>query len=363
MSIIPSDTDQRKSLKIAAILPCYNSKSHVLDVLARFGTEVTMIVCVDDKCPVGTGEFVESETKDSRVTVLFHEENQGVGGATITGMKYAASQGADIVIKVDSDGQMDPSLIPALVQPIITGQADFSKGNRFFNLDDVRAMPTLRLYGNAGLSFLTKLSTGYWNIFDPTNGFVALHTSVLRRIATDKLEKRFFFESDLLFRAGLTRAKVYDMPMRAVYGDEESNLVLSKALFKFSFFHFRNTIKRIFYNYYLRDFSAASLYLFFGLFSFIVGTILGSGYFISSITSGQAATSGQVMLAALPIFVGMQLLLSFLTYDIENKPTNALWPALSRIDEVSERETFFLSEPEELHPADKKSLMAEKQEA
>ncbi|WP_018998497.1 glycosyltransferase family 2 protein [Hirschia maritima] len=331
----------KNDMIVAAVLPCYKSKDQVLDVIERFGDEIDLIVCVDDKCPVETGLYIQKYSKDPRVHVIFQKENGGVGAATLSGMQYASLQNADIVVKVDSDGQMDPKLIPALIQPIIAGQADFTKGNRFFNPEDVSEMPVLRLVGNAGLSFLTKLSSGYWDIFDPTNGFLAIHTSILRRLNAKKLSKRFFFESDLLFRAGLVRARIQDMPMRAIYADEESNLKIGKVLFEFGGLHIVNFFKRIFYNYFLRDFSAASLYLIFGLLSILIGSILGISYFGISLTTGVAATSGQVMMSALPLFMGGQFLIAFLTYDIGNKPTVTLWKSLVEIDKNTDPKDIF----------------------
>jgi glycosyltransferase involved in cell wall biosynthesis len=151
--------------KIAVVLPCYRSKAHVLEVIDRIGQEVSSIVVVDDKCPEGTGAHVAERSKDARVHVVYHDENQGVGGAVITGYLHALSSGADIVVKIDSDGQMDPAFIPTLVAPLVNGVADYSKGNRFFNPRDASAMPVVRLLENLALSFMTKASSGFFFIF------------------------------------------------------------------------------------------------------------------------------------------------------------------------------------------------------
>ena len=138
-----------------------------------------------------------------------------------------------VVVKVDGDGQMDPRLIPSFVYPILRGEADYTKGNRFFDLESVRTMPRFRLLGNAILSFMTKLSSGYWNLFDPTNGFTAIHTDVARHLPFDKISRRYFFETDILFRLNTLRAVVVDVPMEAKYGDEVSNLKISKIVLEF----------------------------------------------------------------------------------------------------------------------------------
>ncbi|HXV74272.1 MAG TPA: glycosyltransferase family 2 protein, partial [Sphingomonadales bacterium] len=157
--------------RIAAVIPCYRVRNQVEAVIAGIGPGVQRIYCVDDGCPEHTGKHIQENVKDPRVVVLFHKKNGGVGASVKTGYAAALGEGMDIVLKIDGDGQMDGSKIAEMVQPILLGQADYVKGNRFFNLEDVKTMPKIRLIGNAGLSFLTKLSSGYWNIYDPSNGF------------------------------------------------------------------------------------------------------------------------------------------------------------------------------------------------
>jgi glycosyltransferase involved in cell wall biosynthesis len=210
-------------LLIAVVLPCFRSKAHVLGVIQDIGPEVSLIIAVDDACPEQTGTHIEQNCSDVRVIVIRNSINSGVGGAMITGYREALARGADVVVKIDSDGQMDPLLLPDIVHPIVAGIADYSKGNRFFNVEGLRAMPKLRLLGNACLSFLTKLSSGYWNVFDPTNGYTAIHRVALHGLQLEKVDRRFFFESDMLFRLYLAGAVVIDVPMQSVYRDEISN--------------------------------------------------------------------------------------------------------------------------------------------
>jgi glycosyltransferase involved in cell wall biosynthesis len=291
-----------------------------LAVLERFGPEVTQIYVVDDACPDATGRLVEQRCRDPRVRVLFHDVNRGVGAATVTGYVHALADGADVIVKVDGDGQMDPKLIPRLVAPILRGEADYVKGNRFHNLDGLRSMPAARLVGNAILSFVTKISTGYWNIFDPTNGFTAIHAAVARELPFDRLSPRFFFESDVLFRLNTLQAVVLDVPMRAVYREEQSSLSIARAVVEFSFEHVRNTLRRIFYNYYLRNFNVASLQIVLGTLFLAAGGLFGAVHWWRSIETNESATTGTVMVAALPILVGVQLLLAFVSYDMSNIP-------------------------------------------
>ena len=315
--------------RIAAVVPVFRERGRVTAVLERFGPEVTSIYVVDDACPEETGRSVEETCSDPRVRVLFHATNRGVGGATMTGYVQALADGADVVVKVDGDGQMDPALIPLLVAPILRGEADYVKGNRFHNLDGLSSMPTARLFGNAVLSFVTKISTGYWNIFDPNNGFTAIHAAVLRELPLDRIDQRFFFESDVLFRLNTLQAVVIDVPMRAVYRMEESKLRISHAFVDFSIRHARNALRRVFYNYYLRNFNVASLQIVFGVLFVAFGTAFGIVKWLESARTGDAATTGTVMLASLPVLVGVQLLLAFASYDMASVPTRPIHPRLT----------------------------------
>ncbi|MDJ0040919.1 glycosyltransferase family 2 protein [Pantoea allii] len=309
-----------KYTKIAVIIPTYKAENHILSVINDIGPEVTKIYVVDDCCPNKSGDFVIHECKDSRVSVIKHETNQGVGGAVMTGYQAAIKDGMDILVKIDSDGQMDPALIQEFCAPIIDGDADYTKGNRFFNLEKVRSMPKVRLFGNAMLSLMCKLSSGYWNLFDPTNGYTAIHAEVARQLPFHKISKRYFFETDMLFRLNTVRAMVIDIPMEAKYGDEISNLKISKIIGEFFAKHVRNGLKRIFYNYYLRDMSLASIELPVGIILFTFGVIFGGYHWLLSFQSVNPTTAGTVMLAAMPALMGLQLILAFLSYDISSMP-------------------------------------------
>lgn len=313
---------------IAVVIPCYKVTRHVAAVIAAIGPEVSRIYCVDDACPEDSGGFITRTVADPRVRVLRNERNRGVGGAVMAGYAQAAADGCDIVVKVDGDGQMDPRLIPKFVAPILRGQADYTKGNRFYNLRDLGAMPRLRLFGNAVLSFLTKLSSGYWDMFDPTNGYTAIHAAVLRELPLDSIAERYFFESDMLFRLNTLRAVVVDIPMKAVYADEQSNMVISRLVGPFLARNLVNFAKRLAYNYYLRDFNLASLELAIGLPLLAAGTVFGAVRWVEGVEVGVAVSAGTVMLAALPIILGLQLLLAAFGYDVQAVPRQPIHPRL-----------------------------------
>jgi dolichol-phosphate mannosyltransferase len=313
---------------IAVVIPCYRVTTRVLGVIQAMPAGVCAIYCVDDACPDHSGAFVEANVSDRRVTVLYHGANRGVGGATMTGYRRALADGAEIIVKIDGDGQMDPRLLEKFVDPIRRGASDYTKGNRFFRLEGLQDMPLDRLLGNALLTFMSKLSSGYWNIFDPTNGFTAIHAAVLRQLPLDKISHRYFFESDMLFRLSTVRAVVTDIPMNAVYGDQTSGLVIHRVLLPFLVGHARNFFKRIFYNYFLRDFQIASIEWVLGPFLALGGFAFGIDNWIVSGADNTPATAGTVMIAALPIIVGIQMLLGALNYDIQNTPQRPLHPAL-----------------------------------
>ena len=311
-------------MKLAVVIPCYRVRDRVLEVLSRVGRECEAIYVVDDACPEGTGARVRSEARDARIRVIELDRNRGVGGATLAGYRAALDDGAEILVKLDGDGQMDPQLIPRLVAPILRGDADYTKGNRFFDLDQLRPMPRLRLFGNALLSFASKASTGYWNLFDPTNGFTAIHADVARALPLDRISSRWFFESDMLFRLGTLRAVASDVPMPAVYDGESSSLVVGRVWPEFARKHFTNAVKRIFYTYFLRDFNVASVELLAGTLLGLFGAWVGITRWIEGSLAGVVSSSGTVMLAALPLILGVQLVLAFLAYDLQNVPREVL---------------------------------------
>lgn len=315
---------------VLAVMPAFKSDKHILDVLSRVPDIVSKVIVVDDACPNGTGKLVEINAKDKRVEVVFNEKNLGVGGAVIVGLKKSLETEAQIIIKIDSDGQINPEDIPRLIQPLLNFEADYAKGNRFNSMDDLQEMPKSRIFGNAVLSLMSKASTGYWTINDPTNGFFAVSRGALEKIHLGKLRQRWFFESDLLFRLSIIRAVVVDVPFRAKYGQEKSNLKIRKVIFEFITRHNINFLKRIFYVYYLREWSVASFELPAGLILTLGGLIAGANFWSQASALGEIASTGQVMLSVLPIILGFQLLLSVLSLDVANEPKIPLYVEKSK---------------------------------
>ncbi len=312
------------SCKVAVVIPCFKVEKKVLQVLSKIGSEVDHIFVIDDKCPNNSGKVVETKCIDPRVKVIYHDKNKGVGGAVVSGYQAALESHCQVVIKIDGDGQMDPKEIPKFLEPLVSGRTDYAKGNRFYDMDLIKPMPLVRLFGNAVLTFLNKLMSGYWTMFDPTNGYTAIHESALRRIPLHKLSERYFFESDMLFRLGVARAVICDIPIPAKYEDEQSSLRISKVLFEFPPKIFARISKRILYKYFVRDFNLGTFYLLgFGFFTF-TGGLYGIYHMVINILNHTTAPSGVVMFAALPIILGFQLLLSFFSYDLFSEPRESL---------------------------------------
>ena len=326
----PGETPALDAAGVWLVVPCYKVKAHILGVLAKAPAWVEGIVCVDDACPEGSGAFIEAAVSDPRVVVVRLAKNQGVGGATLAGYAEAARRGGQVLVKVDGDDQMDLSYVAQLVAPILLGEADYAKGNRFTSISHLRNMPRVRVFGNAALSFAAKLSTGYWNIFDPTNGFTAIEAEVARIVMQKRISRRFFFETDLLYHLGTLRAVVRDVPIPARYADEVSNLRIGAIVGPFALKHLRNFLQRVLGQYFVRDFSVASLELVFGLFLILFGVGYAAHY-VTLRTPGREASAGVVMAAALPVILGFQLLLQAANFDVLNVPSRPIHPYLRMI--------------------------------
>jgi glycosyltransferase involved in cell wall biosynthesis len=306
----------KKKERIFVVIPSFRTRAKIVNVIASIGSEVSGIIVVDDLCPELSGQHVIQNTKDERVKVIFNESNLGVGGSTIRGYQEALKRGAEVVVKLDGDGQMNPSRIREIVAPILSGQADYVKGNRFWSIAHVKQMPKVRLIGNMALSFFAKASTGYWNLFDPNNGYTAISSNALRALPLEQIDRRYFFESDMLFHLNLMGARVEQVSMEAIYDDEQSSLKVYKIFFEFLCKHLRNTFKRIGYTYFLRDFSFASINLVFGGSLLIFSMIRGLSAWVMNGKNGVPTELGTQFLVAITFISGLQMFLSFINEDV-----------------------------------------------
>jgi glycosyltransferase involved in cell wall biosynthesis len=309
--------------RIAVVVPCYKVERHIAAVIRGMPEFVSLIVAVDDACPNGSAAAVE-KVGDPRVVLIEHETNQGVGGAMLTGYWECLNRGADVIVKMDGDGQMDPRHLASLVRPIVNGGADYAKGNRWHHGASLSRMPALRRIGNLGLSFLAKLSSGHWKIFDPCNGYTAVHAGALRRIEMDRIARDYFFEISLLVELGIAEAAVRDVPMPAVYGEEISSLRVGRILRTFPHRLAKSLLRRIWRQHFVREFGPLGLFLVSGGMLLTWGAVFGACAWTRSLFSGIPATSGTVMLSAMPFLMGFQLLLQALMMDMANCPSQPL---------------------------------------
>jgi glycosyltransferase involved in cell wall biosynthesis len=316
-----------KGASVAAVVPAYKEERMIAQVIRTMPAFVDHIVIVDDCSPDATSDAARSEN-DPRVHLIRHEVNQGVGGAIITGHRAALDLGSDVNVIMAGDAQMDPTYLPALLDRVVEEGYGFAKANRFYSPESFGGMPGYRVFGNIALSFLTKLSSGYWNLFDPQNGYTAIRTEVLKRVPLDRVAKRYSFENDLLIHLNILQVSAVDVPIPAVYGDEVSSIKLRKVIPEL--FH-RLTVgfwHRIWYRYVLWSFSPIALLLFLGL-AFLAFGVGVTAWLLFQVVGSVIATAGTVMLAALPLMLGTQFLVSALQLDIQATPSTPEFAPLS----------------------------------
>ena len=301
--------------KIAIVIPAYNEERFIVQVIRAVPSFVDHIIVVDDASGDSTSQLA-LEVADPRVLVLKNEANQGVGGSTITGYRRALELECDVVAKADGDGQMPLDRLSSLLEPIVEDGYVYTKGNRFLEQDSLGQMPKVRLLGNIALTFLTKLASGYWQIFDPQNGFTAIDVRALKSLNLDNIYKGYFFENDMLVRLNVHGFRVRDVPMPAVYGNEKSSMRLSLVLFTFPFLLFQRLLYRIYQKYVLRDFSPIALFLGVGTLLMGGGGLFGLSQWLRRAGTGVPTPTGTVMLSVIPVILGFQLVLQALVLDI-----------------------------------------------
>ena len=310
--------------KIIIIIPCYRVKTKILKVLSEIPSWIDRVICVDDFCPDKSGEFIVSNSTDKRVITIFNEKNLGVGGATLVGFNKAIEFSADIIVKVDGDNQMDLKYLPDFIDPILSNEADFTKGNRFTKFTDYASMPILRKIGNIFFSFFNRFASGYWNIFDTTNGYLCLNAELIQLLPINKISKNYFFESDLLNWLYIVRARVKDIPIKAVYDNEKSNINIFSVIFNFPILYIRNFFRRFLYEYCLRSPDIKFISFIFGCISLLFGMFYSLAVWKTN-TNDVPSSSGTVGIALISVLVGINLLASFFTNDLNNYPKKNLF--------------------------------------
>ncbi|WP_055435376.1 glycosyltransferase family 2 protein [Lacinutrix algicola] len=304
--------------KIAVVIPYYNASNQIVRVLEKLPEMVTKVYIIDDCSPQALPEAALSAF--SNLEYIKNEKNLGVGGATKIGFIKAIEDKMEFVVKVDADDQMDTTYIKDLIAPLVNGEASYAKGNRFRDFKALKKMPFTRKVGNLGLSFLTKAATGYWNNFDPTNGFFAIKTDTLKDIDFDEVANRYYFETSLISQLYFQNIVIKDVAMPAIYEGEKSNMNVWQMPFVFVPKLIKTFLKRLFKSYFVYDFNISSVYLLIGTPLFLFGFIYGiyTWWFYSS--QAEFAPTGTIMLVTLTSILGFQLLLQAVHYDITKAP-------------------------------------------
>ena len=310
-----------RKFNLAVVIPAYHVEDTIEVVIKELPAYLRHIIVVDDASPDNTSALVNAlASRDRRIVLIRHAQNQGVGGAMLTGFKKALELGVQVVVKIDGDHQMDPAYIPTLITPLLEGRADYAKGNRFRDFESLRHMPLIRRIGNLGLSFLTKAATGYWNCFDPTNGFFAIRADILAQLPLKRIDRRYFFETSMLANLYLLGAYILDVPMPARYRGERSSLSIWRVSFEFPVKLLGTLLRRITLRYFLFDFSMVSVYLLTGIPLILFGLIFGSVKWAQYLELGVPAPTGTVILPTLALILGIQILLSAIEIDMNAAP-------------------------------------------
>jgi len=310
-----------RDFNLTVVIPAYHVADEIESVLSDLPGYLRHIIVVDDASPDNTSELVQDfAERDSRIVLIRHAQNQGVGGAMLTGFQKALELGAQVVVKLDGDHQMDPAHIPALVTPLLEGKADYAKGNRFRDFESLQHMPLIRRVGNLGLSFLTKAATGYWNCFDPTNGYFAIRAEVLAQLPFERIARSYFFETSMLANLYLLDVFVLDVPLPARYRGERSSMSIRRVLVEFPARLLATLLRRLLLRYFLFDFSMVSVYLLTGLPLILFGLIFGSIKWAQYASLGVPAPTGTVMLPTVALILGIQIMLSAIEVDMNAAP-------------------------------------------
>ena len=317
--------NELKKINVVAVIPCHRVEAEIGLVISSLPGYLKHIIFVDDASPDETAKIVErAAKKDRRILLIRHEKNLGVGGAMLSGFQKALELEADIVVKIDGDGQMDTNHIPNLLAPILYGHADYAKGNRFRDFHALQKMPVIRRIGNMALGFLTKAATGYWNLFDPTNGFIAIHGKILAQLPLNQIDKTYYFETDMLAKLYLLGAVVKDVPMPARYGTEVSNLSISRSILEFSAKLLKTFLRRLVLKNLLYDFSMVSIYMVAGIPLLLFGLIFGISKWIHYSRINVVAPTGTVMLPTLSLIIGIQFFIAAIEIDLRSIPKEPL---------------------------------------
>jgi glycosyltransferase involved in cell wall biosynthesis len=308
---------------VAVVVPAYNEQTQIRQVLATMPDFVDRVIVVDDVSQDATAQTVrqwiaeEGPSADPRTILLRHEANAGVGRAIVTGYREAARRQMDVTAVMAGDGQMDPDELESIIAPVAAGQCDYTKGNRLFYRNAWEIIPRHRFLGNAFLSMLTKIASGYWHVADSQTGYTAISLEALETIDLEGLYPRYGYPNDMLVRLNICDFRVADVPIRPVYNvGEQSKMKLWKVIPTMSWMIFRRFCWRLVRKYVIRDFHPLVLFYGFGFLSSTIGLMLGLYLLFYRIFAGPVAETS-ALFAALLLLTGLQLELFAMWFDME----------------------------------------------
>jgi glycosyltransferase involved in cell wall biosynthesis len=303
--------------RVAVVIPAYNEEQLLGPTVAGIPEFVDRIYIVDDHSQDATVERAKA-LRDARVQVIEHERNEGVGAAVVTGYRAAAADKIDVTAVMAADNQMDPEDLRPLVEPVARGELDYAKANRLFTGQAWQLIPRYRYLGNAVLSMLTKIASGYWHIADSQSGYTAVSLEYLELLDLERIYKRYGFPNDMLVHLNVWNARVRDIPSRPIYGvGERSGIRLRKVVPAISWLLLKGFFWRLRTKYVIRDFHPL---VFFYMFGFLM-TLLGLGLGIAEVVlrvEGNAVSVGTVVLVALLLIFGSQFTLFAMWFDMES---------------------------------------------
>lgn len=304
---------------VSVVVPCFNEERLIARVLETMPDFVDRIFVVDDLSTDETAEVAESYAKrqPERIALIRHRVNQGVGGAIASGYKAAREARMDVTVVMAGDAQMDPADLPAIVEPVAAGQVDYTKGNRLFTGEAWSMIPRVRYLGNAMLSLLTKIASGYWNVADSQSGYTAIGFKALETIDWDRMYKRYGQPNDLLVRLNIHNFRVKDVPIRPVYGiGEKSGIKPIRMIPRLSWLLFRMFWHRMLHKYVIRDFHPLVFFYGVGFMLGLPGLLLG-GYLVVRRLLDLPVAETSALFAALLAIMGLQFALFAMWFDME----------------------------------------------
>lgn len=310
-----------KGQRIGVVIPAYNEEKLIAPTLETLPDFVDIVVVIDDCSSDGTSARVAAvQENDPRVRLLRNEVNQGVGASVVRGYNEVLAEGVDIACVMAGDAQCDPDYLHALLDKIVDEGWDMAKGNRFlYSSETVKQMPRYRQIGNIVLTILTKAASGYWSLFDSQNGYLAVRAEMLRRLELPRIARRYDLENSMLINMNIAGARVTDVAIPPIYGEEVSGIRLWKVLPRMMLTLLGGFFARIYRKYVIYNFHPIALFLYSGLLLMLWGIVFGVFALIGSL-GDDSATTGTVMLSVLPFLMGFQLVLSGLVLDIQNEP-------------------------------------------